>query len=118
MQTLIHASLYFAYAALNTLAMAAIKSATQRWSGNAARTAVAIWLLGGALSYAVALVALFVLLRSGEASTVFPIAIGCTVIMTNVVGARAYGERIDGRKLAGTALIVSGITLSYLAGSG
>lgn len=112
---LFHAFLYVAYAVLNTAAMAAAKTAVPRFAAGGRSAAVGWLALGGAL-YAVVLAVLMVLLKDGEASTVFPIAIGCTVLSTNLAGAHFYGERLTGRKLAGTVLITTGIAMTFVGG--
>ena len=113
---LFHALLYFAYAALNTAAMAAAKSAMRSYDGAAHLSAVG-WLSAGGSIYVVVLGVLMLLLRDGAASTVFPIAIGCTVVVTNVVGIRFYAEEFSLRKLIGLVLILGGIALSYADGA-
>jgi len=105
--------LFCAYAALNTSAMAAIKTAVAGFDvrKGAARFG---WLgLGGAL-YLAALAVLLVLLKLDAASTVFPIAIGCTVLATNIVGFRIYGERLTAHKVGGTLLVLAGIVLTFM----
>jgi uncharacterized membrane protein len=98
------------YAVLNTVAMAAIKDAGSNLGASRRAATLGRLALGGLL-YAIALIVLVALLRGGDASSVFPIAIGCTVLATNVVGARFYGERVTGRKIAGTVILLAGITL-------
>jgi len=112
---LFHAFLYLSYAALNTAAMAAAKSAMRRFD-SAARVAAMGWLAAGGLIYVVVLGVLLLLLKDGAASTVFPIAIGCTVIITNLVGARFYAEKFSPRKLMGLLLITSGVALTFVEG--
>jgi uncharacterized membrane protein len=107
---LVHALLFVSYAVFNTAAMVAIKDAG-RDLGAGKRAATFGRLALGGLLYATALIVLVALLRGGDASSVFPIAIGCTVLATNAVGARFYGERVTGRKIAGTVLLLAGITL-------
>ncbi len=113
---LLHALLYFFYAALNTAAMAAAKSAMRSYDGAAYLTAVG-WLSAGGSVYLVVLGVLLLLLRDGAASTVFPIAIGCTVLVTNLVGARLYAEEFSLRKLIGLLLILGGIALAFADGA-
>jgi multidrug transporter EmrE-like cation transporter len=113
---LLHALLYFAYAALNTAAMAAARAAMRSYDG-AARLAAVGWLSAGGLIYLVVLGVLLLLLRDGAASTVFPIAIGCTVVVTNLVGARFYAETFSLRKLIGLLLILGGIALAFADGT-
>jgi multidrug transporter EmrE-like cation transporter len=113
---LLHALLYFAYAALNTAAMAAARSAMRRFDG-AAHVAAVGWLSAGGLIYLAVLGVLLLLLRDGAASTVFPIAIGCTVVVTNLVGARFYAEQFSLRKLIGLVLILAGIALAFADGA-
>ena len=107
--------LYAAYAVLNTAAMAAAKAAVPRFAAGG-RSAAVRWLALGGVLYAVVLAVLMVLLKDSEASTVFPIAIGSTVLSTNLAGAHFYGERVTGRKLAGAVLITAGITLTFVGG--
>jgi multidrug transporter EmrE-like cation transporter len=111
-----HAFLYLSYAALNTAAMAAAKSAMRRLD-SAAHIAAFGWLAVGGLIYVVVLGVLLLLLRDGAASTVFPIAIGCTVITTNIVGARFYAEGFSPRKLSGLLLITAGVALTFVEGA-
>ena len=113
---LYHAFLYVAYALLNTAAMAAVKTAMQRLAANSRTAAIGALALGAAL-YAGALGALLALLNDGQASTVFPIAIGCTVLATNAVGARFYQERLTRQKVAGTLILSIGIALTFLDGA-
>jgi multidrug transporter EmrE-like cation transporter len=113
---LLHALLYFSYAALNTIAMAAAKSAMRSYDGAAHLTAVG-WLSAGGFVYVVVLGVLMLLLRDGAASTVFPIAIGCTVVITNLVGIRFYAEEFSLRKLIGLLLILGGIALAFADGA-
>lgn len=113
---LFHAFLYIVYAVLNTAAMAAVKAAMQRLRPNGRSAAVIRFALGAAL-YAGALAVLLILLKDGQASTVFPIAIGCTVLAANVAGARFYEERLTRQKLAGTLLLTAGIALTFLDGA-
>lgn len=113
MQLLIYSLLYAAYAAANTLAMAAVKDAVRQLSAADRGVAVGRLTLGSVL-YGAALLVLFVLLRYGEASTVFPIAIGCAVLATHVAGAHFYKERFTANKLLGTTLIVAGIALIHV----
>ena len=112
---LVKALLFIAYAVLNTAAMAAIKEARGTLGARRHTAALGRFALGGLL-YAAALGILVLLLRRGDASSVFPIAIGCTVLATNAVGARFYGELITGRKIAGTLLVIAGIALTFLDG--
>jgi uncharacterized membrane protein len=109
---LIHALLFLSYAVLNTAAMAAIKNAGRDLRAGRRAATLGGLVLGG-LVYATALIVLVALLRGGDASSVFPIAIGCTVIATNAVGVHFYGERVTGRKIVGTALLLAGITLIF-----
>jgi len=105
--------LFAAYAVLNTAAMAAIKEAGRIFGTG--RHAALLGRLGfGAVCYAAGLAALITLLRGSDASSVFPVAIGTTVLATNVVGALNYGERITSRKVAATLLLLAGITLTFL----
>ena len=113
---LFHALLYLSYAALNTAAMAAAKS-SMRSLDAAARLAALGWFSAGGLIYLAVLAVLLLLLRDGAASTVFPIAIGCTVVTTNLVGARFYAERFSPRKLIGLLLITGGIALTFVDGA-
>lgn len=113
---LFHTFLYLTYAVLNTAAMAAAKS-SMRSLNAAARLAALGWLSVGALIYLAVLGVLLLLLRDGAASTVFPIAIGCTVVVTNLVGARLYAERFSRRKFIGLLLITCGIALTFLDGA-
>ena len=113
---LLHALLYLAYAALNTAAMAAAKSAMRSYDA-AGRVAAVGWLSAGGLIYLVVLGVLLLLLRDGAASTVFPIAIGCTVAVTNLVGARFYAEQFSLRKLIGLTLILAGVALAFADGA-
>lgn len=110
---LLKALLFFAYALLNTAAMAAIKEACPSFS-TVVNSGVIARLALGALLYAAAIGVLVVLLKRGDASSVFPIAIGCTVLATNALGAHRYGERITARKLGGTALLLAGITITFM----
>jgi multidrug transporter EmrE-like cation transporter len=112
---LLHALLYLAYAALNTAAMAAARSAMRSYDV-AAHVAAVGWLSAGGFIYLVVLGVLLLLLRDGAASTVFPIAIGCTVVVTNLVGARLYGETFSLRKLIGLLLILAGVALAFADG--
>jgi drug/metabolite transporter (DMT)-like permease len=107
---LVHVLLFVSYAVCSTAAMAAIKDAGRNLGAGRRAATLGRLALGGLL-YATALIVLVNLLRSGDASSVFPIAIGCTVLATNAVGARFYGERVTRRKIAGTVLLVVGITL-------
>jgi multidrug transporter EmrE-like cation transporter len=111
----VHAVLYVAYAILNTAAMAAVKTAMRIFAARDRRAAAASMAAGGVL-YASAVAVLLVLLRGGDASTVYPIAIGSTVVATNAIGARFYGERLTVRKLAGTLLVLGGIALIFADG--
>jgi multidrug transporter EmrE-like cation transporter len=113
---LVHVVLYVAYALLNTAAMAAVKNAMQKFGANG-RTAAVGTLAFGAVLYVGALGSLLYLLNDAEASTVFPIAIGCTVLATNAAGARFYKERITLQKIAGTLLLVIGIACTFLDGA-
>lgn len=113
---LLHALLYLAYAALNTAAMAAAKSATRSFDVSAHLAAVG-WLSAGGFIYLAVLGVLLLLLRDGAASTVFPIAIGCTVVVTNLVGARFFAEKFSLRKLIGLVLILAGIALAFADGA-
>ncbi len=113
---LLHGFLYVAYAALNTAAMAAAKS-SMRSLDAAARVAALGWLAVGGVIYAAVLGVLLLLLRDAAASTVFPIAIGCTVVAANLVGARFYDERFSRRKLAGLLLITVGVALTFVDGA-
>ena len=104
---------FLAYAVLNTAAMVQIKEAggtlgVKRHAATLGRLAL------GGLLYVGALGILVLLLQRDDASSVFPIAIGTTVLATNVVGVRRYGETITGRKIAGTLLVVAGIALMFL----
>jgi uncharacterized membrane protein len=112
---LFHAFLYVAYAVLNTAAMAAAKAALPRFAAGRRNAALCSLALGGGL-YAVVLAVMLLLLKDGEASTVLPIAIGCTVLSTSLAGNHFYGERLTGRKLAGTVLITAGIALIFVGG--
>lgn len=116
MQTILHGSLYLVYAAANTAAMMTVRRAVQRLSRRRRRGSLGTLLLGGAL-YAAAIAILLTLLRWSEASTVFPIAVGCTVLATNLAGAHYYREPITGRRLLGTSLIVAGIALLLVDGA-
>jgi multidrug transporter EmrE-like cation transporter len=111
----VHAVLYVAYAVLNTGAMAAVKTAMRTFTAQDRRAATASLAVGGAL-YVSALAVLLVLLKGGPASTVYPIAIGSTVLATNAVGARFYGEQVTVRKVAGTLLVLCGIVLILVEG--
>ena len=110
------ALLYLAYGFLNAAAMGAVKRATGMFAAREHRGAMATFAAGGCL-YAGALVALVVLLDSGDASTVFPIAIGAAVLATTAVGAGFYAEPITARKLAGTLAVLAGIALTFLDGA-
>lgn len=112
---LVQALLFIAYAVLNTAAMVAIKEARGTLDARHHTAALGRLTLGGML-YAAALALLVLLLRRSDASSVFPIAIGCTVLATNAVGARFYSESITGRKIAGTLLVIAGIALTFLDG--
>jgi uncharacterized membrane protein len=112
---LFQASLYVVYAVANTLAMTAVKTATQPLPRRALSVAIRYMALG-CLFYGVALYALFVLLRHGEASIVFPIAIACAVLGVNVGGALLHRESLTAPKIAGTVLITAGIALMYVQG--
>ena len=112
----LHALLYLTYAALNTVAMAAARSAMRSFDVAAHAGAVG-WLAAGGFVYLLVLGVLLLLLRDGAASTVFPIAIGCTVVVTNLVGARFYGETFSFRKLIGLLLILGGIALAFADGA-
>jgi uncharacterized membrane protein len=96
--------------------MAAAKSAMRRLDA-AGHAAAFGWLALGGLIYVVVLGVLLLLLRDGAASTVFPIAIGCTVIATNLVGARFYAEAFSPRKLIGLLLITVGVALTFGEGA-
>ena len=89
---------FLAYAVLNTAAMVQIKE------------------VGGTfgVKHHAATFGRLALLRRDDASSVFPIAIGATVLATNVVGVHRYGETITGRKIAGTLVLVAGIVLMFL----
>jgi multidrug transporter EmrE-like cation transporter len=113
MHILLQVVLFIGYAILNTAAMAACKSGMARLASRD-RSAAATRILLGAVSYAAAISILLLLLKDGEASIVFPLAIGCTVLATNAVGVRYYQESLDSQKLAGTVLIVTGIALTYM----
>lgn len=113
---LLHALLYVSYAALNTAAMAAAKSAMRSYDV-AAHLAAVGWLSAGGFIYLAVLGVLLLLLRDGAASTVFPIAIGCTVVITNLVGARFYAEKFSLRKLIGLLLILAGVALAFADGA-
>jgi multidrug transporter EmrE-like cation transporter len=113
---LLHALLYVSYAALNTVAMAAARSAMRSFDV-AAHLAAVGWLSAGGFIYLLVLGVLLLLLRDGAASTVFPIAIGCTVVVTNLVGARYYAEKFSLRKLIGLLLILAGIALAFADGA-
>jgi uncharacterized membrane protein len=110
---LLQASLYVAYAAANTLAMTAVKAAAQPLPKRTLSVAIRYMALGG-MFYSVALGVLFVLLRHGEASTVFPIAIACAVLGVNVGGAVFHKESLTAKKIAATVLITAGIALMYV----
>jgi multidrug transporter EmrE-like cation transporter len=113
---LFHAFLYISYALLNTAAMAAAKSAMRRLDASS-HAAAAAWLAAGGLAYVVVLGVMLLLLKDGAASTVFPIAIGCTVVVTNLVGARFYAERFSARKLTGLLLLTGGVALTFVEGA-
>lgn len=111
-----HAFLYLSYAVLNTTAMAAARSSMRSLDAGA-RVAALGWFSVGGLIYLVVLGALLLLLRGSAASTVFPIAIGCTVITTNLAGARFYAETFSRRKLIGLLFITCGIALTFIDGA-
>ena len=112
---LFHAFLYVSYAALNTAAMAAAKAAMRKLAAGVRSVAVG-WLALGGLLYVVVLGVLLLLLKDGEASTVFPIAIGCTVVATNIAGAHFYAEHLNARKLISMAMISLGVALTFMDG--
>jgi uncharacterized membrane protein len=106
-------ALYVVYAVANTFAMTAVKSAMQTLPKRSLWATGRYMALGG-VCYGVALAALFVLLRHGDASTVFPIAIACAVLGVNVGGAVFHGESLTVQKVAGTVLITVGIAFMYI----
>jgi drug/metabolite transporter (DMT)-like permease len=112
LRVLVHVVLFISYAVFNAAAMAAVKDAGRDLGFGRRAASLGRLALGGAL-YAAALIVLVALLRRGDASSVFPIAIGCTVLATNAVGARFYGEHVTRRKIAGTALLLAGIALIF-----
>jgi multidrug transporter EmrE-like cation transporter len=108
--------LYVAYAVFNTAAMAAMKTALPRLGARefaAGVRAVAI----GAVTYALALGSMMLLLRGHDASVVMPVAIGCVVLATTLAGWRFYGEALTTGKLVGAALVIAGVALTSV-GSG
>jgi drug/metabolite transporter (DMT)-like permease len=115
-EVLFRAFLFAAYAVLNTAAMAAAKAAIPRLAVGDRKAVFGLMALGGGL-YAAVLAVMMILLRDWEASVVMPIAIGATVLTTNLAGSYYYGERLTRRKLAGTFLITLGITFAFIGGT-
>jgi drug/metabolite transporter (DMT)-like permease len=115
-EVLFRAILFATYAVLNTAAMAAVKAAIPRLVPGRRKAALGLLPLGVGL-YAVVLAVMMILLRGSEASVVMPIAIGSTVLTTNLAGSYFYGERLTRRKLAGTILITVGITFAFIGGA-
>lgn len=105
--------LFVGYAILNTGAMAATKSVVRSLSAGGRIAALGYLAVGGTL-YAAALTLLLVLLKGSAASTVYPVAIGATVLASNAFGIRFYGERITSHKVLGTCLVVAGVALTYI----
>lgn len=106
------AAMLAAYAVLSTSAMVIVKRAA-----TAPRLAPALRILAVAgLLYCAAVALLLVLLRSGDASDVFPVAVGAAMVTTTVAGVRLHHEALTPRKLAGTALVIAGMAL-LLAGA-
>ncbi|MEO7774837.1 MAG: hypothetical protein ABIT36_06955 [Steroidobacteraceae bacterium] len=114
--TVLHGALFVVYAVLNTAAMAFVKGAMAAGRFRSHFAAVRGLAIGGVL-YLGGLAALLWLLRTADANTVFPIAIGCTVLATNVLGAWSGAEPVTGQKLIGTVLIMAGIALAFVGGA-
>ena len=110
----LHALLFIVYAILNTAAMAAIKNAMAMFASHRMRALG--WLGLGGVLYVGAIGLLLDLLKEGAASIAFPIAIGCTVVVTNIVGMRFYGEHLTPKKAIGTVLVLAGAVMTFLGG--
>ncbi len=107
--------LFLIYAVLNTAAMAFVKMlgtavVVKRWWRVAGAGASAV------VTYAAGLAVLLFLLSAHEVSTVFPIAIGFTVLATNVTDFHFFKEAIDKSNLAGTIMLIVGVALIYADG--
>lgn len=109
---IVQAMLFFAYAGLNTAAMVAIKESRASYV-HGKRGHATVRVIAGGMLYAMAILVLVTLLKRGDASSVYPVAIGCTVIAAILVGARLYAERLTIRKAIGTAILIAGITVMF-----
>jgi multidrug transporter EmrE-like cation transporter len=105
--------LYVAYAVANTSAIAFIKEAGLTSLNNWRAIAFGRLSLGGGL-YVIAFSILVFLLRNNDASFVFTIAIGCSILVSNLVGAYFFDERISFRKILGTLILLCGIAMTLL----
>ena len=116
---LVQVLFFISYALFNTAAMAVVKETGGQLGAGAhlarlAHLATLRRLVIAGVLYAIAVTILVALLRGGDASSVFPIAIACTVLATNAVGAYYYGEQITLRKIIGTLVLLAGITLTFV----
>jgi multidrug transporter EmrE-like cation transporter len=109
---ILEAGMFVGYAVLNTAAMLAVKRASA-----APGAAAALRTLGfSALLYAGAVALLLALLRAGNASIVFPVAVGAAIVAAQLAGMHFLGEPLTRRKLVGTALVIAGSALLLAQG--
>jgi drug/metabolite transporter (DMT)-like permease len=106
------AAMLAAYAIASTAAVLTAKRAV-----TAPRLLPAVRILGvGAMLYVAALALLLALLRAGDASTMFPAAIGGSMLATTAAGVHLHRERLTVRRLSGTLLVIAGIALLLAGG--
>lgn len=105
------------YASMNTAAMASIKVCSPRFTRREHGKGL-LFLLSGGVLYAVGIGALLLLLRIGEATVMFPLAIASTVVVSNVADSLFFHQPFTKAKLFGTLLLLSGISVTYATGSG